>query len=69
MWMTGRPHIRRAITGEFGEGEIRVPINPKYNDIVAYQRARPRKGRTPEVIDSGLEDDIVRSTPEEILEP
>ena len=68
IWMIGRLYIRRAITGELGGRVIGVPINPKDSDTVAYCCARPRKDRTSDVIDSGLEDDIVRSTPEEILE-
>jgi len=68
MWMIGRLHIRRAITGELDGRALRVPINPKDSDTVARQCAKPREDRTREVIDSGLEDGIVKSAPEEILE-
>jgi len=52
--MIRKPHIHRAITGELGGRAIRVPINPKDDDRVAYQRAKLRKDRTPEVRDNGF---------------
>jgi len=45
-----------------------VPINPKDDGTVAYQRVRLGKDRIPGVIDSGFEDYIVKSTPKEISE-
>jgi len=38
------------------------------DDIVTYLRARLRKDTTPEVMNSGLEDDIMKSIPRGISE-
>ena len=68
IFMTGRSHIRRAVERELGGGAISVSIKPKDGDIVAYLRARLRKDTTPEVMDGGLEKDIMKSIPEEVSE-
>ena len=65
IFMTGRSHIRGAVERELGGGAISVSIKPKDDDIVTYLRARLRKDTTPEVMDSGLEKDIMKSIPEE----
>jgi len=65
-FMTGRPHIMGLVERELGG--ISISIKPRDGDIVTYLRARLRKDTTPEVMDRGLEDDIVRSIPEEISE-
>ena len=68
IFMTGRSHIRRAVERELGGGAISVSIKPKDGDIVAYLRARLRKDITPEVMDGGLEKDIMKSIPEQVSE-
>ena len=47
---------------------ISISIRPRDSDIVAYLRARLRKDTTPEVMNSGLEDDIMKSIPQEVPE-
>jgi len=68
VFMTGRSPVRRAVERELGGGAISVYIKPKDGDIVAYLRARLRKDTTPEVMDSGLEKDIMKSIPEQVSE-
>jgi len=68
MFMTGRPHIRGVVEREFGGGAISVSIKPKDHDIATYLRARLRKDTSPEVMDSGLEDDIMKGIPGEASE-
>ena len=68
MFMTGRPHIRGAVERELGGGAISVSIKPRDNDIVTYLRARLRKDTTPEVMDGGLEKEIMKSIPDEVSE-
>jgi len=68
IFMTGRPHIRSMIERGLGGRATSVSIKPRDGDIVTYLRARLRKDTTPEVMDNSLEDDILKSIPEEISE-
>ena len=68
MFMTGRSHIWGAVERELGGGAVSVSIKPRDDDIVTYLRARLRKDVTPEVMDSGLEEDIMKSIPNEVSE-
>ena len=68
IFMTGRPHIRSMIERGLGGRATSVSIKPRDNDIVTYLRARLRKDTTPEVMDSSLEDDIMKRILEEISE-
>ena len=68
IFMTGRPHIRGAVKRELGGRAISLSVRPRGNDIVTYLRDRLRKDTTPEVMDSGLECDIMRGIPEEVPE-
>jgi len=68
IFMTGRPHIRGAVGRGLDGRAISLLIKPRDDDVVTYLRTRLRKDTTPEVMDSGLEADIMRSAPEEISE-
>ena len=68
IFMTGRSHIRGVVERALGGGTTSVSIKPRGDDIIAYLRAKLRKDTTPEVMDSSLEDDIMKSIPEEISE-
>ena len=68
MFMTGRPHIRREVERGLGERVTSISIKPRDDDIVTYLRTKLRKDPTPEVMNSGLEDDIMKGVPEEISE-
>ena len=68
IFMTGRSHIRDVVERGLGGRATSVPIKPRDNDIVTYLGARLRKDTIPEVMDSSLEDDIMKSIPEEISE-
>ena len=64
MFMTGRSHILGAVERKLGEGVTSVHINPRADDIVTYLAARLRKDTTPEVMDSELKNDIMKSIPD-----
>ena len=68
IFMTGRSHIRDVVERGLGGIATSVSIKPRDNDIVTYLRSKLRKDITPEVMDSALEDDIMKSIPEEISE-
>jgi len=65
VFITGRSHIRRAVERVLGGRATSVSIKPRDRDIVTYLRARLRKDTTPEVMNNGLEDDIMRRIPKE----
>ena len=68
IFMTGRSHIRGMVERGLDGRTISLSIKPRDDDIVTYLCARLRKDATPEVMDSSLKDDIMRSIPEEISE-
>jgi len=68
IFMTGREHIRGVVERALGGRTTSVSIKPRDDDMVTYLRARLRKDTTPEVMDSSLEGDIMKSIPEEISE-
>jgi len=68
IFMTGRPHIRGDVESELGGRTTNVPIVSREDDIITYLRARLGKDTTTEAMDSCLEDEIMRSIPEEVSE-
>jgi len=68
IFMTGRPHIRGVVESELGARTTSVPIMSREDDIVTYLRARLGKDTTSEAMDNCLEDEIMRSIPEEVSE-
>jgi len=68
VFITGRSHIRGVVEKELCGRATSVLIVPREDDIVTYLRARLGKDTTPEAMDSFLENDIMKSIPEEISE-
>jgi len=68
IFMTGRSHIRGVVEREPGGKTTSVSIASREYDIVTYLRARLGKKTTPEAMDSCLENDIMKSIPEETSE-
>jgi len=68
IFVTGRPHIRGVVERALGGRAKSVPILSREGDIVTYLRARLGKDTTPEAMDSFLENEIIKSIPEEISE-
>ena len=65
VFVTGRSHIQAAVERGLGGRAASVSIKPRDGDIVTYLRARLKKDTTPEVMDSRLEADIMKSIPKE----
>ena len=65
VFMTGRPHIQAVVERELYGRAASVSIRPRDCDIATYLRARLRKDTTPEVMDSRLEADMMKSIPKE----
>ena len=68
IFTTGRSHIRGVVERELGGKTASVSIASREGDIVTYLRARSGKDTTPEAMDSCLENDIMKSIPEETSE-
>jgi len=68
VFMTGRSHIRGVVSRELGGRTASVSIASREDDIVTYLRAKLGKDTTPEAMDTSLENDIMKSIPEEISE-
>ena len=65
VFVTGRSHIQAAVERGLGGRAASVSIKPRDGDIVTYLRARLKKDTTPEVMDSRLEADMMKSIPKE----
>ena len=64
IFLTGRPHVRREIERWLGGGAIFISIEPKEDDVLRYLREKLRNDTTPEIMNSKLEADILKSIPE-----
>jgi len=68
IFMTGRSHIRGVVERELGERTTSMSISSRDDDIVTYLHARLGKDTNPAAMDGFLENDIMKSIPEEIPE-
>jgi len=68
MFMTGRPHILGAVERKLSGRTTSVLIKPQDHDMTTYLRARLGNDTTPEVMNSGLENDIMNSIHDEVSE-
>jgi len=68
IFLTGRRHIRGEID-KYLNGRVTIlSIKPNDDDIAGYIRMRLRKDPSPEAMDSGLEDEIIKRITENIPE-
>ena len=61
IFMTGRPHIRSEIEKRIGGRAVFISIESKEADVLRYLRERLKSDTTPEVMNSALEEDILKS--------
>ena len=66
IFLTGRRHIRGEIDRHLGERTTVLSIKPKHDDIVGYVRMRLSKDPSLDRMDSGLEEEIIKSVTENI---
>ena len=64
IFMTGRPHVRCEIERWLGGRAVFISIEPKEDDVFRYLCERLRNDSTPEIMNSKLEVDILKSIPE-----
>ena len=63
LFMTGRPHVRSEVERELGGAASFVFIRATEDGVVRFLREKLRKDTIPNVMSSGLEDDIMKSIP------
>jgi len=68
IFITGRPYIRGVVERRLRGRAIILLIKPRDPNVATYLRTRLKKDTTPDVNDSGLEADIMKSVAEEISE-
>ena len=61
IFMTGRYHVLREIERRLGEGAIFISIEPAEDGVVRYLHERLRNDTMPEIMNSTLEADILKS--------
>ena len=68
IFLTGRVHIRGEIERHLGRRVAVLSIKPNCDDIVGYVRMRLSRDTSLDVMDSGLEDQIIKRITENIPE-
>jgi len=68
IFLTGRRHIRREIEKHLGERASILLIKPSNEDIGEYIQMRLRQDTALDAMDSGLEDEIIKTIAENIPE-
>ena len=68
IFLTGRQHIRGEVDRHLGERAIVLPVKPNRDDIVGYVRMRLIKDTSRDMMDSGLEDEIIKRITQNIPE-
>jgi len=66
--LTGRRHIWREIETHLGGRAVVLSIKPNVDDIVGYVQMRLSKDTSLGAVDSGLEDEIIKSVTKNIPE-
>ena len=68
MFLTGRRHIRGEIGNHLSKRAIVLSIKPNRDEVVGYVRMRLSKDTSLDRMDSGLEDEIIKSITDNIPE-
>ena len=68
IFLTGRPHIRGEVDRHLSGRVAARSIAPTKGDIIIFLRAKLKEDTMPEVMDEGLEEEIIQSIPETVSE-
>ena len=68
IFVTGRPHIQPEITKRLAGKVTSLAISTKRDDIIRYLHSRLEDDPTPDAMNSGLEEEILRKIPEDVSE-
>ena len=68
IFVTGRPNILLEVEKSLAGSVTSVSISPKRDDVIRYIHSRLAAGTTPNAMDTGLEEDILKTIPSDIPE-
>ena len=68
IFVTGRPNILLEIEKSLAGSVASVSISPKRDDVIRYIHSRLAADTTPDAMDTGLEEDILKTIPSDIPE-
>ena len=68
IFVTGRPNILPEIEKSLAGSVTSVSISPKREDVIRYIHSRLAAGTTPDAMDTGLEEDILKKIPCDVPE-
>ena len=68
LFLTGRPYIRDEVEKHLTGSVVAVSITPNKDDIIRFLQAKLRDDTTPDAMDKGLEEDILKAIPRTVSE-
>jgi len=68
IFLAGRSHVRDQVEKHLAGRVVAVPITLTKDDITRFLRAKLEEDTTPDAMDKGLEEDILKSIPETVSE-
>ena len=68
IFLAGRLHIRDEVEKHLARRVVVVSITPTKDDIVRFLQAKLKEDPTPDAMDKGLEEDILKTIPETVSE-
>jgi len=68
IFLAGRLHIRDEVEKNLAGMVVVVPITPTKDDIIRFLKAKLKEDTTPDAMDKGLEEDIIKNIPETVSE-
>ena len=68
IFLAGRLHIRDEVEKNLAGKVVTLSITPTKDDIVRFLREKLKEDTTPDAMDKSLEEDIIMTIPETVLE-
>ena len=68
IFLSGRLHIRNEVEQNLPRMVVAVSTAPTRDDIIRFLREKLKEDTTPEAMDKGLEEDIIKNIPETVSE-
>ena len=68
VFLAGRLHVRDEVEKHLAGGLVALSIAPTKDDIIRFLKAKLQEDTTPEAMDKGLEEDIIKNIPETVSE-
>ena len=68
IFLAGRSHVKDEVEKHLAGRVVAVSVTPTPDDINIFLRAKLQEDTTPDAMDKGLEEDILKSIPETVSE-